>query len=82
MWQGEVCKRCGRRNCIGFEVTSETWQRVVRGEFNVLCTTCFDELAEARGVAYSFQSVWPVSWSQWQNDGAEPSKETAPIAAG
>lgn len=29
------------------------------------CTTCFDELAEGIGIAYSFGEVSPVSWSDW-----------------
>jgi hypothetical protein len=64
-WPGEICKRCGRRNCVGFALPEETWKAVVRGRWNVLCTTCFDEEAEAAGVEYRFGEVWPVSWSWW-----------------
>lgn len=71
-WPGEWCKRCDRRNCVGFNVSDETWSAVVQGRWNVLCPTCFDELAQEAGVAYRFTDageVWPVSWSDWR---AEP----------
>jgi hypothetical protein len=64
-WPGEVCKRCRRRNCVGFDIPNETWAAVSRGRWNVLCTTCFDEEAQALGIPYSFGEVWPVSWSDW-----------------
>ena len=68
IWRGEVCKRCGRRNCVGFAVPDETWAAVVRGRWNVLCTTCFDEEAEAAGVEYRFGDVAAISWSMWLDD--------------
>jgi hypothetical protein len=66
LWHGEVCKRCGRRNCVGFEVCDRVWETVTRGRWNVLCTTCFDEEAETAGVPYTFGAVYTVSWSAWQ----------------
>jgi len=67
-WPGEVCKRCGRRNCVGFIVPDETWARVSQGRWNVLCTTCFDEEAQAAGVRYCLEQweVYPVTWSDWE----------------
>lgn len=65
-WPGEVCKRCHRRNVIGFVVPDETWQTVVKNRWNVLCPTCFDEEAEACGIAYTLSEVYPVSWSMWE----------------
>lgn len=65
-WRGEVCRRCQRRNPIGFSVSEDVWQRVVRGRWAVLCPTCFDEEAEAGGVAYRLDEVWPVSWADWK----------------
>ena len=65
MWQGEVCKKCHRRNVVGFHVTDEVWEKVAGGSWNVLCPTCFDELAEWVQVPYQFTGVWPVSWSDW-----------------
>jgi hypothetical protein len=75
-WPGEWCKRCDRRNNVGFSVGDETWSAVVRGRWNVLCPACFDEEAEAAGVRYSFAApggeLWPVlSWSDWiESNGA------------
>ncbi len=65
-WPGEVCKRCLRRNCIGFRVEDLVWAKVA-GALGVLCTTCFDELAEGLGVSYRFLEVFPVSWSDWRD---------------
>ena len=65
-WRGEICKRCDRRNCIGFSVPDEVWSAVVRGRWGVLCTSCFDEEAEAAGIAYRFGEVWPITWSMWE----------------
>ena len=64
-WHGEVCKRCERRNCVGFDVADDVWSAVVRDRWNVVCTTCFDEEAEAAGIEYGFLRVHPVTWSQW-----------------
>jgi hypothetical protein len=65
-WRGEVCKRCWRRNVVGFHVDDATWNAVSRGRWNVLCPTCFDEEAEAAGVRYRFGEVHPVSWNMWE----------------
>ena len=67
-WEGEVCKRCHRRNCIGFRVGDDTWNAVHDDHF-ILCPTCFDELAEKKGVVYQFLEVWPISWSMWKEGG-------------
>jgi hypothetical protein len=64
-WPGEFCKRCQRRNVIGFSVPDEIWEAVVRERWNVLCAACFDEEAQSVGVEYSFGELWPVSWSDW-----------------
>jgi len=63
-WRGEICKRCNRRNPVGFQVPDAVWDQV-HGEYNLLCVTCFDELAEQRGVEYEFQGIWPISWNEW-----------------
>lgn len=62
LWRGEVCKRCNRRNVVGFSVPDEVWQQVTHGRWTVLCTTCFDEQAHLLGVAYEFTNVHPVTW--------------------
>lgn len=66
LWPGEVCKRCYRRNVIGFTVEHAVWASVVRGRWNVLCPTCFDEEAQLAGIVYSFGDLHPVSWSGWK----------------
>lgn len=62
-WQGEVCKRCGKRNVIGYSVSDEIWEQVVKGRWNVLCPACFDEEAEIEEVSYFFFDFWHVTWS-------------------
>lgn len=62
---GEACKRCCRPSCVGFSVSDEAWAAVVRGRWNVLCTTCFDEEAKAAGIPYEFAALHPVTWSMW-----------------
>lgn len=66
MWRGEVCKRCGRRNCVGFRVSDTIWNAVVKDRWNVLCTTCFDEEAEAARIRYVFLETYPVTWNSWE----------------
>jgi hypothetical protein len=63
VWRGETCKRCHRRNVVGFTVADEVWARVTQERWTVLCTTCFDEQAHLLGVPYEFIAVYPVSWS-------------------
>lgn len=64
-WPGEWCKRCNRRNVIGFSVLDDIWDAVVRERWNVLCPACFDEEAQAAGVAYKLTEAWPITWSDW-----------------
>lgn len=73
-WQGEVCKRCFRRNCVGFHLPDDVWSAVVAGRWSLLCTTCFDELADEAGVAYTFGEVWPVEWSAWREPEDDPAE--------
>jgi hypothetical protein len=61
-WSGEWCKRCNRRNVIGFNVSEDVWERIVRGRWNVLCPTCFDEEAQAAGIPYSWGELFAASW--------------------
>lgn len=73
-WPGEWCKRCKRRNVVGFVVDDEKWAAVVvsRGnKWGVLCPVCFDEEAFSAGVAYEFKALFPVTWSQWAEADAE-----------
>jgi hypothetical protein len=66
-WGGERCKKCRRRNVVGFLVPDRVWKKVVKGRWNILCPTCFDELAEEEGVRYEFTGIWPVTWSDWED---------------
>lgn len=61
-WRFEVCKRCFRRNCVGYDVSDQDWNDVSRGRWNVLCLACFDEEAQAFGIAYTVKNTWLVSW--------------------
>lgn len=61
-WRYEICKRCGRRNCVGFTVSDATWADVSRDRWNVLCLACFDEEAQAFGIAYEVTETHLVSW--------------------
>lgn len=68
-WDGEVCDRCHRRNVVGFNVPDDVWAEITSSteEYQVLCVTCFDEVAEYLGVPYNLTAIWPVSWSDWRD---------------
>lgn len=54
-WPFERCKSdfCeGRRNLIGFDVPDKIWSKVVPKDLNVVCLTCFDEMAQEKGISY------------------------------
>lgn len=69
-WLGEWCKRCNRRNVVGFDVSDEDWAAVV-GEETVWCLACFDERAEQLGVRYVLRShVRPIAWHEWTRPGS------------
>ena len=48
----ETCKRCWRENPVGFSVPDDVWRAAVPARHidHVLCLTCFDRYATARGV--------------------------------
>jgi hypothetical protein len=72
-WPGEMCRRCGKRNTVGFTVSDELWTKVVGDPHTVRCLTCFDEEAQEKGVRYTGQDIlefYPVSWSDWEDDDA------------
>jgi hypothetical protein len=66
-WHGETCRKCGRRNVVGFVVSDEAWEAVVGDPGTIWCPQCFDVVAQARGVRYRFLEVYPVSWSDWED---------------
>jgi hypothetical protein len=63
---GEQCKRCLRDVVIGFEVDDSIWEAVVKNKWNVLCPQCFDTEAQNCLIAYTFNALYPVSWSDWE----------------
>lgn len=66
VWPFERCKspECrGRRVTVGFEVSDEDWEAVMKGEpENIVCLTCFDERAQEKGVRYTLAGVHPTAW--------------------
>lgn len=65
VWRYERCKskRCeGLRVTVGFSVSDEVWRDVVGDEDTVLCLSCFDIMAQRKGVKYKVLGLHPVSW--------------------
>lgn len=65
-WLAERCKsdRCkGRRVTVGFSVSDEDWKAVVGETESILCLSCFDEIAQMRGVTYTILGLFPVTWT-------------------
>ena len=55
----QTCKVCGCKDKFDFHVREETWRRVVPEPHrdNVICLSCFDELAFRQGVDYSHDVI-------------------------
>jgi hypothetical protein len=51
----QTCKVCGRQDKFDFRVPDEVWAAVVPVELlnKVVCLSCFDDFAHAKGVDYS-----------------------------
>lgn len=66
-WASDRCgsSRCmGRRITVGFAVSDETWVAVTGAiESPSLCLSCFDEMAQRRGVRYEILALSPVTWA-------------------
>jgi hypothetical protein len=61
----QTCDKCMRRNPVDFTIEpEEAWRTVVLNRWRKLCPSCFDQLAEAAGVAYRFVSLEGMSWSE------------------
>jgi hypothetical protein len=76
-WPGPWCGRCNRRNVVAWDVFDAVWIAVVRGRWNVLCPTCFDEEAQIAGVPYhSNPGTELITWSDWLPTSASASAET------
>lgn len=67
-WDLKTCKRCLKRNCVSYNVDEDIWLQVTKGNFPVLCITCFDELAEENNIPYTLKQIYHVSWSEWNED--------------
>jgi len=64
MFSADTCDKCKRRNPIDFRVVPEEALRtVVLNRWRRLCPSCFDQMAEAAGVAYRFKGLEGTSWS-------------------
>ncbi len=60
-WEYEWCKCCERPNKIGFQVSDEDWEKIVEGEYNVLCYNCFENLSFKKKIPFKLISLAPVS---------------------
>lgn len=65
-WQGEICKRCGRRNNVGFRVSDDIWDKVVGNSGSVWCLQCFDQEAQRKGIKYKVHNTFVVTWADWE----------------
>ncbi len=65
---GEICKRCFREHACGFQIPDNMWNTVVEERYNVLCLTCFDELATEKGIKWDHvvTHLAPVSRLSWK----------------
>jgi hypothetical protein len=61
-WIFETCKKCGKRNVVGFIVDDNIWEKV-HENYNILCPPCFDELAEEKQIEYKIKDFYFVSWA-------------------
>ena len=54
MLSPERCKVCLRASGFSFHITDDMWAKVVPEPFRkkVVCLTCFDSFASAKGIAY------------------------------
>lgn len=74
LWRGEVCKRCGGPNHIGYHLEDDIWNEVSEG-YNILCINCLDVLATDKGIDWYphliqdeyKQTLYPVSTLMWEN---------------
>lgn len=61
-WTGEICKKCGRRNNVGFRVSDDVWDSVAGDQETVWCLQCFDEEAQRKGIKYKVHNTSVVTW--------------------
>lgn len=59
-WLAERCKApdCrGKRITISFSVPDKTWDAVIQGRWNIVCLSCFDEMAQDLGIDYEAEII-------------------------
>jgi hypothetical protein len=60
----EYCGRCKRRRVLMYRVREDIQRLVLLNRWKSgVCAACFDELAEKGGIAYSFEDLQALSWS-------------------
>ena len=63
MWLGEVCKRCNKRNCVGYILNNELWEKITENKYSILCLFCLDELAQVKLIDYiDKNNIFIVNW--------------------
>lgn len=70
-WVYERCKstKCrGRRVNVGFLVSDEDWLAITGQDGSILCLTCFDEMAQTKGIRYEILEVHPIRWHEEEED--------------
>jgi hypothetical protein len=61
----EYCGRCKRRRVLRYRVREDIQRLVLLNRWKSgVCAACFDELAEKGGIAYSFEDLEALSWSE------------------
>ena len=60
-WRFEVCRDCGAKNIVGFRTCNYVWKAVMGDDEGlVLCISCFDRRAAAKGIDWTEE---PVEWN-------------------
>jgi len=64
VYQGEICKKCGREQRIAWSVTNDLWEAVVSPEFKnkTLCLECFLEMADEKEVDIKLKDFVFLGW--------------------
>jgi hypothetical protein len=61
----EYCGRCKRPRILTYRVREDIQRLVLLNRWKSgVCAACFDELAKKGGIAYSFEDLEALSWSE------------------
>lgn len=80
-WRGEVCKKCGKANFVGYDLEDDAWYRITKGFYNILCIPCLDELATKQGIDWTrylevepcgCPMLFPCSTVGWEEQTVDP----------